>query len=160
MGNISLFFLITIPILLPFSSSSGTVIETKSTQIFFTQYTQDVNWTYIRRSEDVLDVFWTPYVRSVCVLCLLGLSTIDQQKNCVFVFCLNTLLNGNYNIYQMIIIRVLVDFLKKYDVTENLENMTTNKENFWIQSVQNCIDCDRRCIIFWILNILLYLKIC
>ena len=28
-----------------------------------TPQTQDVNWTYIRRSEDVLDVFWTSYVR-------------------------------------------------------------------------------------------------
>ena len=34
--------------------------------------TQDVNSTYIRRSKDVLDVFWTPYVRSVYVLCLRG----------------------------------------------------------------------------------------
>ena len=36
------------------------------------QWTQDVNWTYIRRSEDVQDVFWTSYVRSSYVLCLLG----------------------------------------------------------------------------------------
>ena len=34
--------------------------------------TQDVHWTYIRRSEDVQDVFWTPYVRSIYVLCLGG----------------------------------------------------------------------------------------
>ena len=32
-------------------------------------WTQDVNWTYIRRSEDVQDIFWTPYVRSIYVLC-------------------------------------------------------------------------------------------
>ena len=31
-----------------------------------------VNWTYIRRSEDLLDVFWTSYVRSIYVLCLRG----------------------------------------------------------------------------------------
>ena len=30
--------------------------------------TQDVNWAYIRHSEDVLDVFWTSYVRSINVL--------------------------------------------------------------------------------------------
>ena len=35
-------------------------------------YTHDVNWTYIRRSEDVQYVFWTSYVRSVYVLCLRG----------------------------------------------------------------------------------------
>ena len=35
--------------------------------------TQDVNWTYIRRSEDVLDIFWTSYVHSIYVLCLRGL---------------------------------------------------------------------------------------
>ena len=27
----------------------------------------DVNWTYIRRSEEVLHVFWTSYVRSIYV---------------------------------------------------------------------------------------------
>ena len=32
--------------------------------------TQGVNWTYIRRSEDVQDVFWTSCVRSIYVLCL------------------------------------------------------------------------------------------
>ena len=35
--------------------------------------TQEVNWTYIRRSEDVPDVFRTSYVRSVYVLFQLGL---------------------------------------------------------------------------------------
>ena len=35
--------------------------------------TQDVNWTYIRRLEDVQDVLWRSYVRSIYVLCLLGL---------------------------------------------------------------------------------------
>ena len=34
-----------------------------------TPWTQYVNWTYIRRSEDVLDVFWTSYIRSIYVLC-------------------------------------------------------------------------------------------
>ena len=32
--------------------------------------TQDVKWKYIRRSEDVQDVFWTSYVRSSYVVCL------------------------------------------------------------------------------------------
>ena len=36
--------------------------------ILLTQYTQDVNWTYIRRSEDVLGIFWGSYVRSIYVL--------------------------------------------------------------------------------------------
>ena len=35
-------------------------------------HTQDVNWTYIRRSEDIQDIFWTFYVRSIYVLCLQG----------------------------------------------------------------------------------------
>ena len=30
---------------------------------------KDLNWAYIRRSEDVLDVFQTPYVRLTYVLC-------------------------------------------------------------------------------------------
>ena len=33
--------------------------------------TQDVNWKYIRRSEDVQDFFWTSYVRSIYV-CVYG----------------------------------------------------------------------------------------
>ena len=37
-----------------------------------TPQTQDINWTYIGRSEDILDVFWTSYVRSIYVLCLRG----------------------------------------------------------------------------------------
>ena len=35
----------------------------------FTPWTQGVNWTYIRRSEDAQDVFWTSYVRSIYALC-------------------------------------------------------------------------------------------
>ena len=37
--------------------------------IWITPWAQDVNWTYIRRSEDAQGVFWTPYVRSIYVLC-------------------------------------------------------------------------------------------
>ena len=32
-------------------------------------WTKDVNWTYIRHSEDVQGVFWTSYVHSIYVLC-------------------------------------------------------------------------------------------
>ena len=37
--------------------------------LLFTPWTQDANWMYIRRSEDVLNVFLTSYVRSICVFC-------------------------------------------------------------------------------------------
>ena len=47
----------------------------------WSQQTQDVNQTYIRRSEDVLDVFWTSYVRSIYVLCLLGQAFNLQKKD-------------------------------------------------------------------------------
>ena len=49
-------------------------IERKSiwTVCVITPQTQDVNWTYIRRSENVQDVFWTSYVRSIYVLYLQG----------------------------------------------------------------------------------------
>ena len=30
---------------------------------------KNVNWTYTKRSENVLDVFWKSYVRSIYVLC-------------------------------------------------------------------------------------------
>ena len=32
-------------------------------------WTQDVNWTYIRHSDDLQEVFWTSYVRWIYVLC-------------------------------------------------------------------------------------------
>ena len=37
--------------------------------IFASPSIQDVNWTYVRRSEEVQDVFRTSYVRSIYVLC-------------------------------------------------------------------------------------------
>ena len=41
--------------------------------LLVTPQTQDVNWTYIRRSEDAQDVLWTSYVRLIYVLCLRGI---------------------------------------------------------------------------------------
>ena len=39
-------------------------------KIFHTiPWRQDVNWTYIRRSETALGVFWPSYVRSIYILC-------------------------------------------------------------------------------------------
>ena len=34
-----------------------------------TSWAQDVNWKYIRRSEEAQGVFWTSYVRSIYILC-------------------------------------------------------------------------------------------
>ena len=36
---------------------------------FHTPWTQWENGTFIRRSEDVYDIFWTSYVRPIYVLC-------------------------------------------------------------------------------------------
>ena len=41
--------------------------------------TQDVKWTYIKRSEDVQDNFWAFYVRSIYILCLVGRSEIWKR---------------------------------------------------------------------------------
>ena len=52
--------------------------------LFF--YTQDVNWTnwtFIRCSEDVLDAFWTSYVRSVYILYLWGIYQIYFISECI-----------------------------------------------------------------------------
>ena len=38
--------------------------------VFHNPWAQVLNWTYIRHLEDVQDVFWTSYKRSICVLCL------------------------------------------------------------------------------------------
>ena len=37
-----------------------------------TPWTQDINWTYKRPSEDVLNFFWTSYVDSIYILCQSG----------------------------------------------------------------------------------------
>ena len=56
-------------------------------QQYCSTWTQDVNWTYERRSEDVLDVFWTSYAHSIYVLCLerhptkMGKIISNQRKN-------------------------------------------------------------------------------
>ena len=37
--------------------------------VFFTSWKQDVYWTCIRHSEDLLHIFWLPYVCLIYVLC-------------------------------------------------------------------------------------------
>ena len=44
-----------------------------------TPWTQDVDWQYIRRSEDVKNVFWASYVRPIYILCPGG--NFTQSKN-------------------------------------------------------------------------------
>ena len=44
-----------------------------------TPWAQAVNCTYIRRSEDVQDVFWTSYVRAVYGLCQVVLILLSTQ---------------------------------------------------------------------------------
>ena len=34
-----------------------------------TTWIQDVNWTYVRRWQDILDVYWVSYMRSIYVQC-------------------------------------------------------------------------------------------
>ena len=62
--------------------SVGTVILQKlqTTVTQNTPSTKDVNWTYIRRSEDVQDTFCTSCVRSICALCPGGL------ENCILIY--------------------------------------------------------------------------
>ena len=42
--------------------------------------------TYIRRAEDVQDVFWKSYVPSIYVLCLLGIANKTKISNINIVF--------------------------------------------------------------------------
>ena len=44
-------------------------------------WTHGVNWTYIRRSKYVLNVFWTSYVRSINVLCAWYNKTNQRNRN-------------------------------------------------------------------------------
>ena len=56
--------------LLVYGSGAKYFLKSLLLSFFISPQTQDVNWTYIRRSEDVQDVFWTSYVRSIYVLFL------------------------------------------------------------------------------------------
>ena len=47
--------------------------------VYLSPWTQDVNWTCIRRSENVLDIFWTSYVRSMYGLVLPVSKSIAKQ---------------------------------------------------------------------------------
>ena len=49
-----------------------------------TPWFQDVNWTYIRRSEDVQGMPWTSYVRSIYVLRLRGSKYISKYIFAMF----------------------------------------------------------------------------
>ena len=56
-----------------------------SLRLLITPWTQEVNSTYIRRLEDVQDVFWTSYVLLIYVRCPGGTSmTIWQLRNAGF----------------------------------------------------------------------------
>ena len=50
--------------------------------LWMSPWAQDVNWTYIRRSEDAMDIFWTSYVRSIYVLCPGGWMQIIWNREC------------------------------------------------------------------------------
>ena len=36
---------------------------------FVFSWTQNINWAYIKRPEDVQDLFWTPYISSIYIQC-------------------------------------------------------------------------------------------
>ena len=61
-----------------------------SKSIFFTPWTEDVNWTYVRRSEEILDLFWSSYTLSIYVLCTGGTletsALLEVLKSCWMLF--------------------------------------------------------------------------
>ena len=76
-------------------------LQTLGSLVFNSPHTQDVNWTYIRRPEDdVLDVFWTSYVRSIYVLCLQGWVGEKRAQNfCIFSISCKTLSSSTSKIF-------------------------------------------------------------
>ena len=76
-------------------------LQTLGSLVFNSPHTQDVNWTYIRRPEDdVLDVFWTSYVRSIYVLCLQGWVGEKRAQNfCIFNISCKTLSSSTSKIF-------------------------------------------------------------
>ena len=45
-----------------------TAVDSFYLRKYTSPWTQDVRWTYVRRSEDILEIFWTSYISSVEVL--------------------------------------------------------------------------------------------
>ena len=43
-----------------------------------------LNWTYVRHLEDILDVFWTSYVRSIYVLVQSNFQNCSNNENTMF----------------------------------------------------------------------------
>ena len=52
-----------------FILGAACICYTRKTVTISNPWTKDVNWTYIRSWQEVLDLFWTSYVRSTYVLC-------------------------------------------------------------------------------------------
>ena len=64
-------------------------------------WTQDLNWTYIRRSEDLLNILCTYYVRSIYVLCSGGsLQTLAFKKKGIS-FQINSVVNHYIIVYHL-----------------------------------------------------------
>ena len=76
-----------------------------------------VNWTYIRRSEDVQDVFWMSYVCSIYVLWLLGSSLFTGSKH--HYSCSNKLLQRDFY-FGGVIFKNTFQWVKNYLNTNSI----------------------------------------
>ena len=80
--------LVKFPVLLPHESFHGITFFPQTEKMTLSAWAQDKNWTYIRRSEDIQNVFWTSYVPTVYVLCLRGNTEklmSDQRYICLYI---------------------------------------------------------------------------
>ena len=70
-NNRRLYFDSNIPIKIFYASIASEILRDARTvkDVIYAPWAQDANWKYIRRSEDVLHIFWTSSVCSIYVLC-------------------------------------------------------------------------------------------
>ena len=103
-----------------------------------TPWTHDVNWTYIRRSEDVQDVFWTFYVRSIYVLCPGGICIFQYEYFVLYSFVLYSMVLCNRFVFECFLpnIRLLLKtrFYKKSRSCETFTAINSVTRNSLIET--------------------------
>ena len=69
-----------------------------------TRLTQDINWVYVRRSEEIQDVLWRSHVRSVYVLCPRGSESLLLHQ--LLLFTKFVLLRGKCPNMEWFLVRI------------------------------------------------------
>ena len=112
----------------------------------FTTWTQDINWTYIRHSENVLDVFCTSYILSSYVLCP-GVTGSWHRKTVFWVNLCFSLHFIDINYYRCM--KLIFSAFQRFSLKEKVNF----KREFWQFLLVSFGECFRGCfsLVTWIL---------